>query len=171
MTTLVAERMSASLEGTALERFFSATTVLVPVPGSSIQQPGQLWVPKRIALALVQQGLGAEVKCVLRRTQSVRKSATAAAEDRPRMRDHLMSFAVEGQLDAGVDFVLVDDIVTRGATLMAAATRLREAFPGARVRGFAAMRAMSKPEAFEAIRSPVQGTIFLAESGECFRRP
>ena len=171
MTTLVAERMSASLEGTALERFFSATTVLVPVPGSSIQQTGQLWVPRRIALALVRQGLGADVQCVLRRALSVRKSATAAAEDRPRMRDHLLSLAVEGRLDSSLDLVLVDDIVTRGATLMAAAIKLREAFPEAQVRSFAVMRAISNPDEFEAIRSPVKGSIHLAESGECFRRP
>jgi predicted amidophosphoribosyltransferase len=171
MTTLVAERMSASLEGSELERFLGPAAVLVPVPRSSISQPGQLWVPKRVADALVRNGLAAEVQCVLRRAHSVRKSATAAAEERPKVRDHLSSFSIEGRIDAGTDLVLIDDIVTRGATLMAAATILQNAFPEARVRAFAVMRAISDPGAFAAIRAPVVGTISLAESGDCFRRP
>jgi hypothetical protein len=171
MTTLVAQRMSASLAGTPLEGFFRRDTVLVPVPGSSIQQPGQLWVPKRIAAALVMEGVGSEVSCNLRRTKSVRKSATAKPDERPRMRDHFESLAVEGSIGPGPDFVLIDDVVTRGATLMASALKLREWYPQASIRAFAVMRAVSEPEAFEAVRSPVVGTIRLQDSGECFRRP
>jgi hypothetical protein len=38
--------------------------------------------------------------------------------------------------------VLVDDVVTKGRTLLAAATRIQEAFPDTEVRAFALLRTM-----------------------------
>jgi hypothetical protein len=38
--------------------------------------------------------------------------------------------------------VLIDDVITKGRTLFAAATRLHEAFPFADIRGFALVRTM-----------------------------
>lgn len=171
MTRLIAERMSASLAGTALDGFFSSRAVLVPVPGSSLPQPNQLWVPKRIAEALVEAGMGVNVWCCLSRMKRVRKSSTSLPADRPRALEHLESFSVEAGLHAPDEIVLIDDIVTRGATLMAAAMKLEARYPKTRIRGFAVMRAISEPAEFAAIRSPVAGTIRLAESGDCFRRP
>ena len=39
--------------------------------------------------------------------------------------------------------LLVDDVITRGRTLAAAAMRLHEAFPNAEIRAFALVRAMN----------------------------
>jgi len=155
MTRLVADRMCASLAGTALEGFFTSRTVIVPVPGSSVPQPNQLWVPKRIAEALVEAGIGANVWCCLNRVKRVRKSSNSAPADRPRALEHLESFTVELGLHAPDEIVLVDDVVTRGATLMAAAMKLDARYPKTRIRGFAVMRAVSEPAEFVAIRSPV----------------
>ena len=76
-----------------------------------------------------------------------------------------------GDLPFDQDFLLIDDVVTRGATLLAAAARLKATSPSARVRAFAVMRTVSNPEEFSALFSPVAGKIHLADSGECFRRP
>jgi orotate phosphoribosyltransferase len=38
--------------------------------------------------------------------------------------------------------VLIDDVITRGRTLLAAAARVREALPGAKIRAFALLRTM-----------------------------
>ena len=54
---------------------------------------------------------------------------------------------------------VVDDIVTKGATLLAAASRVAEAFPGAEVRTFALLRTMGLVENVERIVDPCQGTI------------
>lgn len=70
------------------------------------------------------------------------------------------------------EIVLVDDIVTRGATLLGAANRLAEAFPLARIRGFAAMRTISDSSEFERLYHPVQGIIRYREAtGDTLRRP
>lgn len=45
---------------------------------------------------------------------------------------------IENEFDG---IIIVDDVVTRGATIMGAAARLREAFPNARIRAFTIARA------------------------------
>jgi adenine/guanine phosphoribosyltransferase-like PRPP-binding protein len=69
------------------------------------------------------------------------------------------------------DVLLVDDVVTRGATLMAAAMRILQAFPRARVRAFAVVRTFSDPGEFDRIESPSAGTIHLYASGKTHRTP
>jgi hypothetical protein len=64
----------------------------------------------------------------------------------------------------------VDDVVTRGATLLGAASRLADALPAARVRAFAAIRTISNPEEFSSITAQVIGRIEYRD-GETFRRP
>jgi len=61
--------------------------------------------------------------------------------------------------------------VTRGATLMAASIKVSEAFPRARVRAFAIVRTISKPEDFRSIEEPCVGSIHLYESGKTHREP
>jgi phosphoribosylpyrophosphate synthetase len=48
---------------------------------------------------------------------------------------------VQKVLSEPSNILLVDDIITRGATLLGAASRLAEAFPKAEIRAFAVMRA------------------------------
>lgn len=66
--------------------------------------------------------------------------------------------------------MIVDDVVTRGATLLGAASRLSEAYPQASIRAFAAMRTVSNPDEFREIRDPVMGKI-VYRSGEAYRHP
>ena len=90
---------------------------------------------------------------------------------RPKFKDHLESLSCVGDLPFDQDLLLVDDVVTRGATLLAAAARMRAALPSARIRAFAVMRTISTPSEFSSLFAPAIGTIRLDDSGECFRRP
>ncbi|MEM1447466.1 MAG: hypothetical protein AAF957_06835 [Planctomycetota bacterium] len=59
---------------------------------------------------------------------------------------------------------VVDDVITRGATMLAAVARLEETFPSAEVRGFALIRTISdRPIA--AVKEPARGTVRVVPWG------
>jgi hypothetical protein len=151
---------------------FRTSSVLVPLPRSSLLQPDSLWVPERIATALVRRRFGARVLPCLTRTRAVRKSATSQADQRPTPTEHFESLAVQGNLGSTEDIVMVDDIVTRGHMMIGAANRLLEAFPSARIQAFAAMRTVSDWMNFSHIYDPQIGLIeYREDSDDCIRRP
>ena len=131
---------------------------------------GTLWVPQRIATALVRRGLGSRVAECLKRVTPLRRSATSLAADRPKAEEHYGSIEVTKMLDDPKEFLLVDDVVTRGATLLGTANKLSDAFPNAQIRAFVAMRTISKPENFVRINAPCKGTITLV-GNDTFRNP
>ena len=152
--------------------FFRTNSVLVPLPRSSLLQPDSLWVPERIANALVKRGFGERVMPCLARTRAVRKSATSQANQRPTPTEHFASLTVQGKLELAEDIVLIDDIVTRGHMIIGAANRLLEAFPSARIHAFAAMRTISDWTDFSHIYDPLIGRIEYREAyDDCLRRP
>ncbi len=151
---------------------FPASSVLVPLPRSSLLQPDSLWVPERIATALVRRRFGSRVLPCLTRTKAVRKSATSQADQRPSPTEHFESLTVQGNLGSTEDIVIVDDIITRGHTMIGAANRLLEAFPSARIQAFAAMRTVSDWMDFSHIYDPQIGLIeYREDSDDCIRRP
>lgn len=143
-----------------IQQWFGSRPTLVPIPRSSLTNAGDLWVSERIATAMVQEGLGGKVGSCLKRATSVPKSAYCSPPDRPKTRRHYSSFSVEALTDSN-DLVLVDDVVTRGATMLGAANRLADRFPNARIRSFALVRTQSNPLNFTNFVAPVQGTITL----------
>lgn len=68
-------------------------------------------------------------------------------------------------------YPLVDDVITRGATLLGSASRLCEAFPDIPIRAFAVLRTVSNPEEFSSIYSSLVGNIKLTSSGNAQRSP
>ncbi len=158
-----------------LAAVFGDTVILVPVPGSTPGVRGAGWVGQRLAWCLKEIGLAAAVWPVLRRRHAVRKSAFAPAGQRPTVLDHYGSFSVDrapcecapiGGGDAvrgayGIDLrmMLVDDVITRGRTLLAAAARLREAFPGAQIRAFALLRTLARGETLDQVLDPCEGEV------------
>lgn len=159
--------------------------ILIPVPGSAPAQHAD-WIGERLAWCLKQVGLSAEVWPILQRRYAVRKSAFSAAGERPSVLEHYASFAVERAVLAGAPIrqcgvvteqrgvpprlTLVDDVITRGRTLLAAAGRLREAFPGAEIRAFALLRTLSANEMLHQVLDPCEGEIRWA-FGDARRRP
>jgi phosphoribosylpyrophosphate synthetase len=159
----------------ALRDLLSPQAVLVPVPRSAPFPPGRnvLWVPRRISEALVAAGFGASVLPCLERVTPVPKSAFAAKGERPGVRSHVESMRVLQTLITPKRILVVDDFVTKGATLLAAASLLSEAFPEAHVRAFALVRTRGLPSGadVERIVDPACGEITLNRRGEAVRQP
>lgn len=164
---------------------FGARVILVPVPGSAPLQRAH-WVGARLAWCLKEVGLAAEVWPVLRRRHAVKKSAFAAAGERPSVLEHYASFAIERVFssgapigrcrpaaepgESGLQLTLVDDVITRGRTLLAAAGRLRDVFPGAQIRAFALLRTLGPDETLRQVLHPCEGEVRWV-SGDARRCP
>jgi predicted amidophosphoribosyltransferase len=167
-------RQQAS-ECSVLAGFFDASDVLIPVPGSeprSRSASSGMSVTEHLAAALVREGLGRCAWAGLHRVSAVSKSATAAAGERPTVGKHYDSFAVEcvDEIPGAAQIVLIDDVVTKGRTLLAAATRLHEAFPRARIRAFALLRTMGLIPDVNQLLDPCIGEIRW-RGGDAHRKP
>lgn len=164
MSEWIAKKVQEKMTELPFASFFGPNTILVPAPKSSLMQPNTLWVPERIATALVRIGIGKAVSTCLVRATAVPKAAYCAGPDRP-------TAANQGGLAEPDEILLIDDVVTRGATLIGAANRLTDAFPKAHISAFAALRTISNENEFESIYDPCAGTIDLWDTGETYRRP
>lgn len=163
MSEFLVSRMSR-ISNLSFAHFFDVKPILVPTPNSSLAKPGTLWVPRRLAAAMVRHGLGQSVVECLKRVKPLRKAATSTSSDRPTAAEHYESMEIQKGLSEPREILLVDDVVTRGATLIGAANRLAEAFPDSRIRAFAAIRTTSSPSEFRGIVDPRVGTIQLSGS-------
>jgi predicted amidophosphoribosyltransferase len=151
--------------------FFGPDVTLVPVPGSAPRrEAGGLWVAERIAVELRKAGLGGVVWPTLRRTVVVPKSAWAAPGERPTVAVHVGSLEMTDRVPPTGQLVLVDDVVTKGRTLLAAATVLADALPGVEIRAFAALRTMGLVPDIATYTDPVVGEIVWT-GADADRRP
>jgi len=171
MSESIAKKIQENMNILPFASFFEPKTILVPTPKSSLTKPDTLWVPKRIADAILSKNLGSAVSPCLTRAVAVRKAAFCASQDRPTAAEHYDSMRVQGGLAEPKEILLIDDIVTRGATLIGAANRLADAFPNAHIHAFAAMRTISNPNEFKDVYDPCEGTVDLFDTGETFRTP
>jgi predicted amidophosphoribosyltransferase len=173
MSQWIARTIEQEMSNLPFASIFQPDTVLVPVPSSSLMQPGTLWVPDRIATALATTGIGKAVTRCLTRVRPLRKAAFSDASERPSPIEQFDTLAVQGRIlePLPIQITLIDDIVTRGATLLGAANRLAEVFPESRICGFAAMRTAS-PSTFVDPYDPQFGTIRYRElTLDTIRRP
>jgi hypothetical protein len=166
-----------------LHGLFGNDVLLVPVPPSAPFPPRALeiplkggakdflWVPLRICEAMVAAGLASTFAPLLERVRRVPRSSAVRAEERPRPGEHYESLAVKRRLVDRPRLLLADDVVTRGATLLASATRLREAYPETEIRGFALVRTVSRPGDFERMVAPARDWIRLQPRGGTLRGP
>jgi predicted amidophosphoribosyltransferase len=150
--------------------YFDARALLIPVPGSMPRSPGTVSGAERLAAALVEAGLGGKVWSGLKRVSPVRKSATAPGFTRPTAAKHYESFTVEACERSPQRILLVDDVITKGRTLIAAATRVAEAFPKAEIRAFALLRTMGLIAEVERLVDPCMGQIWW-RGGDAHRCP
>jgi hypothetical protein len=134
------DRMKTRFTDSPLGDFFRAGGALVPVPGHACLATGALWPAKRICEEMIRNRIGDEVMLCLQRTQTVSKSATARPGERPGPDNHYESISCSRPLRAPSRLILVDDVVTRGATLIACARHLREHFPDVEIVAFAIAR-------------------------------
>jgi predicted amidophosphoribosyltransferase len=149
--------------------FFRAGDVLVPVPRSAPKTGGS-WVAAELAQALVHQGLGALTWPGLRRISAVPKSATCAPGARPSVASHYDSFRMEPPESPPASVVLIDDVVTKGRTILAAACRVREAIPDVEIRAFALLRTLGRVAGVRHLLQPCTGEIRWVR-GDALRDP
>jgi len=134
--------------------------LLVPVPRSSLQRAGSLWPSLSIANALEKEGFGVVAK-LLERATAIPKSAFAERGARPGYRDNRASLKANLELGSPTKITLVDDVVTKGTSLLSAAHVLAEAYPGAEIRGFAVVRTLGLQPEIDAVLEPCVGIIRL----------
>lgn len=167
---LAADRVRRYVDEGRFGPSFGPDVTVVPVPGRAPLAPGAVSRTALICEALVRVGVAREVLPLLERLEPVQKSAYAQPGQRPDVEAHYGSMRAGGTLTVPDRLLLVDDVITRGATLLAAATRLAERFPNVPVRAFALVRTESYGE-LTAIRDPREGVIELLDDGGTVRRP
>lgn len=169
---LCADRVAQFFQQGHYGDLFGLDVTLVPVPGSAPLLPGALWVPLRICEELRARGLGGEVVPAVTRATAVRKSAFTAGPDRPSLKEHYDSMTSDWITTPPAErVVLVDDVITSGCTMLAAASRAAEAFGRVPFRGFALARAMSTEEV-QGTRAPCLGLVRASmKNGKAYRRP
>ena len=167
MTRYVAETLYNNINGKSFVNVFDQSTVLIPVPRSNPLPQGGLWVPKRIAEEMVAKGIGCKVMPSLKRVKAINRSSQSIPSQRPLPSDHYGSLSVEKSLTMSNKVVLIDDVITRGATLIAAANKLIDAYPGIKILSFAAIRTISDSSGFSSWFDPVRGTVIIrSQQGE-----
>jgi predicted amidophosphoribosyltransferase len=154
-----------------LEEFFQAADVLVPVPGRRAGAVRMSDAPFQLAEQLARRGLGCSIWPGLVRNHEIPKTASAPPGARPTIATQLGSLGVVANHRPAVEgLLLIDDVVSRGRTLLAAALRLKEAFPHARVRAFALIRTLGLISDVAHVLDPCIGHIRLRR-GDASREP
>ena len=163
-----------SLDSGYFADLFGDDVVVVPAPGHAPRlSPDQFWATLFLADAIVKT-LGGNVQSYLERREVVKKAAYAKPEERPTFRNHLNTIQCVGPtgLFAPDRITVVDDVITRGATLAACVCLLEQAYPSAEVRAFAVVRTLRNTEALNRIMDPIDdGRIRIFSSGGTSRTP
>jgi len=167
----ISEHLRRFLPADIVADFLAEDVVLVPAPRRApLPSKDALWPALLLSRALVAGGMGARVLPCITRTEAVPKSAFAGPGGRPLPERHYETMRVRPGLDQPAKITIVDDIVTKGATLIAAASRVVEAFPGAQVRVFALVRTMGLVAEIERMGAPCRGLITF-DGHDADRRP
>ena len=148
----------ASLLDLQLRSLFSPGATLVPVPGSAPCSNAH-WPSLQLALALSEVGFALRVWTGLHRSVAVTKSATAPQARRPTVRQHYDSFSVALPHGPVRKIVLVDDVITKGRTLLAAALRLQVELPPAEINAFALIRTLGFVQHFDRLTEVCHGWV------------
>jgi predicted amidophosphoribosyltransferase len=166
-----AARIATIIDAGIVRDFLGPAIVLVPVPRRVAYDPRDpRSAPEAIARALHAAGHGKIVWPALRRSRTIPKSAWSRPGSRPEFYQHFSSLELVDHEPAALQFLLVDDFVTRGRTLLAAAAVLHQALPCVEIRAFALVRTEGLTPDIAAISAPTIGTIRYL-GGDAFRSP
>lgn len=134
------KQLAATIFDRKMNEYFS-DAILIPVPRSTPIIEGALFPTKILSEILVKKGLGARVYDGLTRVNAIPKSHGAfTAGTRPTLEINLNSLSIQPQLITESNIIIVDDFLTLGRSTMAAALKVKEAFPDKNIKIFAAFR-------------------------------
>lgn len=167
----VVAHLARNFPATGLSAVLGPDVTLVPCPRSSPLVEGALWPGRRIAEELAKRGLGKQVIASVERIEAVPKSAFQARGERPNAQRHYDTMQAAADFAATERITLVDDFVTKGNTLLGAASRLAEAYPRATISVFALVRTKGLQREIDALVEPVVGRIWERFPGEADREP
>jgi hypothetical protein len=162
---LAIDQLAKHFTETGLSAVLGPDVILVPAPGSALLVDGGFWGPRWIAEALVAAGLGREVLPCLVRSAPVPKSAFQASGERPDAQRHFETIDVAELPLVGERITVVDDFVTKGNTLLGAASRLATALSSGKPTAFPLVRTMGLQPDVDRIVDPCVGTIRRYGSG------
>ncbi len=152
-----------------LQQFLNSNVTLVPVPRSAPLAKNALWPAKVIADVLVSNGYGCEARAIIERISPLPKSSTVPGHERPLIHEHKKSLKLNADMFELDEITLVDDVITKGSTIVASADLLAEHFIGAKIRVFAMFRTLGFQTEIEKVVDPFVGTIIGYESRKSFR--
>ncbi len=166
---LAMKRLREFLEVSGSTWCFGSDVYLVPAPRSAPLVSGALWPSAQICDALVACGFAKATLPIVDRVKPVLKSATAPRGGRPSIGEHYDSIDVRRTLESPQRMVVVDDVITRGATLLATASRVRDLYPSSAIEAFALIRTRGLVGDIDKILDPVVGGKISALSGNLER--
>jgi predicted amidophosphoribosyltransferase len=114
-------------------------------------------------------GLGREVLFSLERIEAVPKSAFQAWGSRTTALRHYETIRASADLTAAKRITLVDDFLTKGNTLLGAASRLKDVYPQATLAAFAPVRTKGLQPEIDQLVEPGIGRIRERFTGEVGR--
>ena len=119
------------------------------------------------------EGLGAGVLECLFRLEAIPSARLSGLRNRPSIRKHLDTMRAElPRLGMPGKITLIDDVVTKGRQLIAAAEVLRREAPECDVVAFAVSRTKGFVDDIPAVVDPCIGTIWrTAPNGDAIRSP
>lgn len=93
-----------------------------------------------MAHAINQNGFGKTVIELVKRDIALPKSSTSLSKDRPKAAQHYNSIDISNKLLSETnEILLIDDVITRGATSLGLASKIAGIFPKSNIRTFAAI--------------------------------
>ena len=151
----------AKSDVSVLTGYFGEQYTLVPVPRSVLHRRGALWVPWNLALHMKELKLGHDAVQLTKRIETIPSAPSSPPGQRPTAMKHYDTVEIKEPTHEIGDIILIDDVVTAGATILGVASKLAERFPNSAIKAFAAVRTISNPAEFTSSMQPVIGTITL----------
>jgi hypothetical protein len=167
----IVDHLFQNFKGSDLSAVLGPEVTLVPCPRSSLLVEGALWPGRLIAEELVRGGLGRQVLLSLERVEAVPKSAFQAWGSRTTALRHYETIRAAADLAATKRITLVDDFLTKGNTLLGAASRLREVYPHATLAAFAPVRTKGRQPEIEQLVEPCVGRLYRVGDDSADREP
>jgi predicted amidophosphoribosyltransferase len=151
--------------------FLEGDFALIPAPAHlPYRTLGPPTPAEVLCRALHRAGVGTIVWPALYRRTAIAKSAWSRPASRPDFLEHFASLRLNSLTPPTRHLLLVDDFVTRGRTLLAAAAVLHRAFPRAHIRALPLIRTEGISSDIDAIATPVTGIVRYV-AGDALRSP